>query len=145
MDLYFEHRLFREFCVIFVRWMLEPCLSLLPWFLFPFNFWSNEVWRNIYGWYTVLAVFCVGTKRESWTNNNKNSLLATEHLKIHDSAWSVDAEWTSRRDRFILEMLLLAQLANKFLTVDGTGRIITVFTGESHLILSRARLNQSSC
>ena len=30
MDLYFEHRLSREFCVISVRQVLEPCLSLLP-------------------------------------------------------------------------------------------------------------------
>jgi len=29
MDLYFEHRLSCEFCVISVRRMLEPCLSLL--------------------------------------------------------------------------------------------------------------------
>jgi len=142
---YFEHRLSHEFCVISVRQVLEPCLSLLPWFLFPVNFWYNEVRRNIYDWYTVLAVFCVGTKRESWTNNKKTSLLATGHVKIYDSAWSVVAEWTSLRDRSIWEMLLLAQLANKFRTVDGTGRIITLFTCESHLILSRARLIQSSC
>jgi len=70
----------------------------------------------------------------------KISLLATGHLQICDSAWSVVAEWTSLWNRFTLKMLLLAQLANKFRTVEGTGGIITIFTGESHLIVSRARL-----
>jgi hypothetical protein len=83
-------------------------------------------------------------KERELNKQQKTSLLAIGHFKIYESAWSVGAELISVRDSFILEILLLAELTNKFRTVYGTGRIITVFTGTSHLIPFCARLIQSS-